>query len=141
MWLSFCTIGSINQSREVYCDFFGWIWFLTVLFSSCFVYWVVFSTLNDALIANAIFRKLSLTIKGYWDISLFWVDQLYILLSQCNIFVSSHCRIFILPQVRVIDSLIGHFWKRLYPWKCLEIWHFSRWVKWCQKCWLLLYYL
>ena len=55
----------------MYCDFFGWIWFLTVLFSSYFVYWVAFSTLNDALTANAIFRKLSLTIKGYWDISLF----------------------------------------------------------------------
>ena len=36
-----------------------------------FVYWVLFSTLNDALIANVIFHKVFLTINCYSTISSF----------------------------------------------------------------------
>ena len=42
---------------------------------------ILFSTLKDALITNAIIHKDFLTLKGYMAISVFyWVNQLYIFL-------------------------------------------------------------
>ena len=110
---------SKNQSREIYCEFFGKTWFLTALFIWWYVYWIRFSTLKDALIANAISCNF-LTLEGYSVISVFFHQSGIFVLNQRNIFV-------ILGEFGCLPG--GKFTPRSHPEKFLKTWHFPRSVQ------------
>ena len=102
---SFCT--SYQKISPKGCIvFFGIIWFLTALFIWWVVYWVLFSTLKDALTANAICHEIlwHLKVSHHSALSVFLGQSGIYFLGQCNIFVSSPCWIFISSPVGFIVS-------------------------------------
>ena len=122
--ISLCNIETIVFC----CFFFGKIWFLTALFSWWFVYWVLSSTLEDALIANAIFNDF-LKLKGYSAISVFLGNQLYIFLSEHDIFSSSTLWVFTSSPMDFAVSPMENLLLGLTSENVLKIWHFPRWVE------------
>ena len=101
---------------------------MTFIFIWWFVYWVLFSTIKDALIANAIFFQVFWHIEATHPFLCFWVNQIFIFSSQRNIFVVSPRWIFIsspgffcLPRGKVNT--------KSHPVKFLNILKFPQWVE------------
>ena len=112
------------------CDFFGLIWFVTALFIWWLIYWIRLWTFKDDLIANAIFLKIFWHLKVTQPFMRFRVNQVYMLLSQSNKFISSPRWIFIFSLVAFLISLVKNLLLGLNPEK---FWKFGvkipRWVK------------
>ena len=71
------------------------------------MYWVWFSTFKYDEIAKAIFLKIFSHVKVTQLFLCFWVNQVYMFLSQRNIFASPPRWIFISFPVGFVVSLVG----------------------------------
>ena len=126
-------IISNNQSREMYCDVFVWIWFLTALFIWWFLYWIRFSTFKDDLITNAIFLKIFWHLMVTQPFLYFQVSQVYMFSSQWNIFVRSLRWIFISSPVGFVVSPVSFLisrWKIYFLGLSPENFFYHTYVVW-----------
>ena len=96
------------------------------------MYWVLFSTITNALMANGIFHKI------FWHLKITHYSSLSVFLGQSGQFTSLD--VHIIPLGFVV-SLVKNLFLGLTPENCLKIWHFpqsfeqSPPVCWSGVCW------
>ena len=102
------TIVSYSHFQESIKGYVLWLLRVNLTFNCIiqFLYWSLFSTLQDALIAYPIYHKVFLHWKVIQSFLLFWVNEAYVFLSQCKIFVSSTRWVFISSPMAFLVSRV-----------------------------------
>ena len=101
-----------------------WLLWVNLIFNRVthVMFRILDSILNPYLIVNVIFHKIFWHLKVTQSFLCFWINQVSMYLSQCNIFVSSPRWIFVSSLVGFVVSLVENLLIDLTP---KNVWKFS----------------